>query len=257
MKRTALNWVGVCLAVLILTGCDLSDFLGAMRPQPPDPGLRLVLQPEPVKSGEAVTAEQLQVTRDILEMRAKNLGVSNASVQVGSDGTITVKVPAVDDPDALTQAMVGRGFVELLDGGDSPPPEGEVVVTDLGGPPLNGPQPGNSKVWQVVVTSDEMDASKIALQFDAMTNEPQVAFTFNSAGAKKFADFTSNNIGKFMPIVLDKKVISTPIIQARIPGGSGIINGLGLVEARTLAAQLKAEMLPVNLQLLETATIQP
>jgi|GEM_PF-6792713 len=257
MKRSVLNWVGVCLAILMLAGCDLSDLLGGMRSQPTKPGLRLVLQAEPVKSGETVTPEQLQVTRNALEKRAKDLGVSSVSVQVEGDGKITVELSGADNFDPILRALTERGFVELLDGGDSPPSVGEVVVTESGGPPADRPQPNDPTVWPVVVTSDEMDTSKIAAQLDSMTNIPQVAFTLTESGAKKIADFTSNNINKFMPVVLDKKVISLPMIMGAIPGGSGVIMGLSLEETRTLAAQMKSGALPVNLKLLETTIIEP
>ena len=257
MKRVLLNWVGVCLAVLMLAGCDLSDLLGGMRSQPTKPGLRLVLQAEPVKSGETVTPEQLQVTRDTLEKRGKDLGVPSVSVQIGDDSKITVELQGADDFDPISRALTERGFVELLDGGDSPPPTDTVVITELGGPPADRPQPDGPKVWTVVVTSDDMDTSKIAAQLDSTTNIPQVAFTLTESGAKKFADFTANNLNKFMPVVLDKKVISLPMIMGAIPGGSGVITGISLEEARTLAAQMKSGALPVNLKLLETTIIEP
>jgi preprotein translocase subunit SecD len=241
----------------MLAGCDLSDLLGGIRSQPTKPGLRLVLQAEPVKIGETVTAEQLQVTRDTLEKRVKELGISSVSVQVGGDGKITVELPGADDFDPILRALTERGFVELLDGGDSPPPTDTLVITELGGPPADRPQPDDPTVWPVVVTSDEMDTSKIAVQLDSTTNRPEVAFTFNSEGTKKFADFTSNNVGKFMPVVLDKKVISVPMIVGAIPGGSGVITGISLEEARTLAAQMKSGALPVNMKLLETTIIEP
>ena len=48
-------------------------------------------------------------------------------------------------------------------------------------------------------------------------------FRFNPSGARKFGDYTSENIGNPFAIVLDDEVISAPTIQSHIPGGSGII----------------------------------
>jgi preprotein translocase subunit SecD len=76
-----------------------------------------------------------------------------------------------------------------------------------------------------------------------------VAFTLKGQGSDAFGDFTSANVGKFMPILLDKRVISAPQIQAPIIGGSGVITGLSLQEARVLAQQLKYGALPVSLTL--------
>jgi preprotein translocase subunit SecD len=111
-----------------------------------------------------------------------------------------------------------------------------------------------SNVWPVVVTGDDIDGSKVSVTFD-QANLPQVSFTLKGEGPQKLADFTSKNIGKYMPIVLDKKVISSPIIQGAITGGQGVINGMTLVEARKLAVQLKYGALPLSLRLLESRKI--
>ncbi len=59
---------------------------------------------------------------------------------------------------------------------------------------------------------------------------PAVNFRFNPTGARKFGDYTAENIGSPFAIVLDKEVISAPTIQSHIPGGSGIITGNFTVE---------------------------
>jgi len=57
------------------------------------------------------------------------------------------------------------------------------------------------------------------------TNNYQVAFELNSEGAQIFKDFTSQNVGKILAIVLDKRVISAPRINSAIPDGKGVITG--------------------------------
>ena len=52
-----------------------------------------------------------------------------------------------------------------------------------------------------------------------------MSFRFNTAGARKFGDYTADNIGAPFAIVLDDEVVSAPTIQSHIPGGSGIITG--------------------------------
>jgi preprotein translocase subunit SecD len=46
--------------------------------------------------------------------------------------------------------------------------------------------------------------------FDQRTNEPIVSFRFNTNGARKFAQATSENVGQPFAIVLDNEVISVP-----------------------------------------------
>ena len=41
----------------------------------------------------------------------------------------------------------------------------------------------------------------------------------------EFEKYTKKNVGNPFAIVLDKQVISAPIIQSHIPGGAGIITG--------------------------------
>jgi len=109
-------------------------------------------------------------------------------------------------------------------------------------------------IYDVVVTGDEIDGNKVAVQFDT-NNVPRVTFTMKGDGSKLLADFTSANMGKYMPILLDKKVISSPSIQGAIVGGNGEITGVTLREAQDLAVQLKFGALPVGLKLLETRLI--
>ncbi|MGB2202105.1 MAG: protein translocase subunit SecD, partial [Pseudooceanicola atlanticus] len=89
-------------------------------------------------------------------------------------------------------------------------------------------------------------------------NRPAVSFRFNPAGARKFGDYTANNIGNPFAIVLDNEVISAPVIQSHIPGGSGIITGSFTVDDSTnLAVLLRAGALPAGLDFLEERTIGP
>jgi preprotein translocase subunit SecD len=65
-------------------------------------------------------------------------------------------------------------------------------------------------------------------------------------------------VGAPFAIVLDEEVISAPVIQSAIPGGSGIITGQFTVEESTeLAVLLRAGALPAELVFLEERTIGP
>lgn len=106
-----------------------------------------------------------------------------------------------------------------------------------------------------VVSGEELVDSQPA--FD-QNNRPAVNFRFNPTGARKFGDFTATHIGTPFAIVLDNQVISAPVIQSHIPGGSGIITGNFSVEDSTeLAVLLRAGALPADLKFLEERTIGP
>jgi preprotein translocase subunit SecD len=106
----------------------------------------------------------------------------------------------------------------------------------------------------VVSGEDLVDAQPA---FD-QNGRPAVNFRFNPSGARKFGDYTAQNIGQPFAIVLDDEVISAPVIQSAIPGGSGIITGNFSVEESTdLAVLLRAGALPAELTFLEERTIGP
>ena len=108
---------------------------------------------------------------------------------------------------------------------------------------------------RAVVTGEELvDAQP---DFD-QNGRPAVSFRFNPTGAKRFGNYTAENIGNPFAIVLDGEVISAPVIQSHIAGGSGIITGRFTVEETTnLAVLLRAGALPAELEFLEERTIGP
>ena len=106
-----------------------------------------------------------------------------------------------------------------------------------------------------VVTGEELVDAQPA--FD-QNSRPAVNFRFNPSGARKFGDYTAANIGSPFAIVLDDEVISAPVIQSHIPGGSGIITGRFSVEESTkLAVLLRAGALPAAMTFLEERTVGP
>ena len=83
-----------------------------------------------------------------------------------------------------------------------------------------------------------------------------VSFKFNTLGGKKFGEVTRDNIGERLAIVLDNEVISAPVIQSAIMGGSGVITGNFTVKsANDLALLLRSGALPAPLEVLEERTV--
>jgi preprotein translocase subunit SecD len=85
-----------------------------------------------------------------------------------------------------------------------------------------------------------------------------IQFDLTPEGADIFAAHTAANIKKYLTIVLDKTVISSPVINSAIPDGSGIIQGSFTAEtANALAVQLRYGSLPIPLKIVETRIIGP
>lgn len=88
--------------------------------------------------------------------------------------------------------------------------------------------------------------------------QPAVSFRFNPTCGRIFGEYTAQNIGNPFAIVLDNEVVSAPIINDHIPGGSGIITGaFSVVETTNLAIQLRAGALPAEVVYLEERTVGP
>jgi len=86
----------------------------------------------------------------------------------------------------------------------------------------------------------------------------QVNFTLNSRGARQFAKVTGENVGRFLAISLDGRISSAPVIQGKIPGGSGSISGnFTNAEASDLALLLRAGALPAEVEIAEERTVGP
>ncbi|KJV69434.1 protein-export membrane protein SecD [Candidatus Neoehrlichia lotoris str. RAC413] len=85
-----------------------------------------------------------------------------------------------------------------------------------------------------------------------------VYFKFNTFATKKFAKITKENFGKPFAIVLDNVVLTAPIINEPIMGGSGEISGnFTFDRAKELAILLKSGALPAPLHVVEEKTIGP
>ena len=77
--------------------------------------------------------------------------------------------------------------------------------------------------------------------FDQRTNEPIVAFRLTPAAARRFADFTRENVGKVVDVRVDGRVVTSPVVREPILGGAGQISGnLSLIQAKEMAERLAA-----------------
>jgi preprotein translocase subunit SecD len=85
-----------------------------------------------------------------------------------------------------------------------------------------------------------------------------IQFQLTSEGADIFAEYTTEHVGEFLGIVLDKTVISAPNVNEPITEGEGVISGAFTLEsANNLAVQLRYGSLPIPLKVVETRTIGP
>jgi protein-export membrane protein SecD len=93
-------------------------------------------------------------------------------------------------------------------------------------------------------------------QFDQNGVTPVVSFRFNQDGARRFGKATAENVGRPFAVVLDNKVITAPVIQTPILGGTGQITGNFTIDsANSLATNLRSGALPAKLTIVEERVV--
>lgn len=223
-------------------------------------GVQVVLEAQPT-NGQAVTGDQLSQVRSIIENRVNGSGVSEPLVATQGNNRILVELPNVKNPEQAIASLQQTGFLEWIESGTEALNKDTYVNTTQGPATITDTQSlsgtiASTKVYTTIITGADLDTSGIALQFNPTTGEAEVAWKLKGPAAQRMASFTAANVGKYMPIILDKKVVASPRIQGAIPGGQGVINGLtGKDEAQTLTVLLKYGSLPVQVKVVQQSTV--
>ncbi|WP_376789156.1 protein translocase subunit SecD [Thermoflexus sp.] len=267
--QIAIDFLGIRREIRTVLGLDLQG------------GIQILLEAD-VPPNQPVDRGNLEDTRRIIENRVNALGVSEPVVQIAGNRRIVVELPGVTNLEQAVNTIKQTGLLEFVDAGAAPIPEGTVIRTTLdvsptetvpltGTPtltltpaltetaPITGTSPVSptERVYPTVMTGRNLRSARPQLdQF----RQPEVAFTLDAEGTRLFAEYTSRNVGRYLCIVLDKKVISCPVIQEPIPQGQGVIrmgSGSTLADAEALAVTLRYGALPVPLKIVDTRNIGP
>ncbi|TAJ83388.1 protein translocase subunit SecD [Reyranella sp.] len=108
---------------------------------------------------------------------------------------------------------------------------------------------------RVVVGGEDLDDAKATFE-QQQGGRPIISFTFNSAGGRSFCNATRTNIGKRLAIQLDGEIISAPVVQSAICGGSGIITGTFTTQqTQEQALLLRSGALPATLSIIQESTV--
>ena len=188
-------------------------------------GTHVVL--EAVDTPEAkVDEDAVQRVVKIIEHRINDLGLTEPIIQRQGDRRIIVELPGINDPDKAIELIGKTAMLEFKD------------VTGT-----------------TVMTGTDLKNAQAQIE---QSNKNVVALEFSDEGAKKFADLTTKNVGKPISILLDKQVLTSPVVQEPITGGKAQITGSKtLEEAQNLAILLRSGSLPVKVEVMETRTVGP
>lgn len=224
-------------------------------------GMQVLLEAD-LPEGQEIEAGAMEAAKVIVKNRVDALGVTEPLVQSQGERRIIVELPGVEDPELAIATIRETGLLEFIDAGNTFLRPDTVVETTFGGTaaPTEEMTPTEestvtSQVYDTVMTGKELDTVNVALD---QYGKPEIQFALKSEGARIFNDFTSQNVGRFLCIVLDKRIISCPRIQTAIPDGRARITGeFTLEEARSLAIQLRYGSLPIPLRVETTRSVGP
>jgi SecD/SecF fusion protein len=204
--------------------------------------------------------QALAQTVEVIRGRIDELGTTEPIIQRQGDDRIIVQVPGADDPERVKELIgtTARLTFQMVDVQNSVedaisgrPPVGTEVLYSQDDPPI----PYLVETRELV-TGENLDDAGVS--FDQNTNEPVVTFRFDGTGAQRFGRATTQNVGRPFAIVLDDQVVSAPVINEPILGGSGQISGSFSVEgANNLAILLRAGALPLKPTFVEERTVGP
>jgi len=222
-------------------------------------GLQVLLEADVAEDVE-VTPEAMDTARQIIDRRVNAIGVTEPLVQVEGARRILIELPGIEDPQEALSLIQETALLEFVDTGDQALPAGMCIRTDLNeGQPsrceqeaIDGGTTTEPPTFTTVLTGAGLREATVNTD---RLGQYHVSFTLTDEGGQIFGAHTAANQGKHLTIVLDKEVISSPVISAVIEEQGTITGNFTLEEAQQLATQLRFGSLPVPLRIESTRQV--
>lgn len=188
----------------------------------------------------------LDSLREVIEKRVNLFGVAEPLVQLEKSSAVAgtvedrllVELPGVTDVNAAVEALGKTPVLEFKLLGES---GSDYIATGLSGRYLKNAE------LQFASQSGQ-----------GLSNQPIVVLHFNEEGGALFERITTDNVGRQLAIFLDGEVISSPVIQEPIAGGTATISGqFTPTEGRDLVQNLNFGALPVPIELVSSSSVGP
>ena len=204
----------------------------------------------------ALNTRTMEQSLEIIRRRVDEVGTREPTIQKQGERRILIQVPGIGSASEL-KTLIGTtaklGFYKVIRQTSNGNELGNERTQTL-------PARDEEGVFYVldktaVVTGEELVDAQPSFN---QNGQPSVSFRFNPGGARKFGNYTSDNVGSLFAIVLDNEVISAPQIREAITGGSGQITGnFSVQESSDLSILLRAGALPAPMRFEEERTIGP
>jgi protein-export membrane protein SecD len=232
----------------------------------------LVLQEAQIRAIRESTVRQAMET---LRRRMTEMSLSNPRVRLsdknnqGIKDQIIVEFPDVDGPERVKALLSNTAQLTVClvhDKYNAPFSSLESAVNTLGKIPEGyqllpyGVADRNSPAQFILVRIDPVITSKdIKTARGSMdqNGSPAISFFLTADGGDRFAQATSEHIGRKLAIVLNGTVYSAPTINEKI-GSEGMINGKFTQQAaEDLALLLRSGALPASVRILQEIHVPP
>lgn len=236
-------------------------------------GLSVVLTAKG-EGGAAVSNEDMEKSRAIIESRVNALGASEAVVQVQGTNQILVQIPGLSDTQQALDTIGKTGKLEFarLDSFTDQEVKTKIesgqygengTVTDALGNSLPSGKVEHLKVEEGTYTPlvTGADITNVSIGKASETSSDYgVNVKLDSKGAEAFANASRELApikGKIV-IILDNEVQSAPSVQSEIPNGEvQITGGYSLDEAKSLQTVLESGSLPVSFEYAQSQVVGP
>ncbi|MBX4206302.1 protein translocase subunit SecD, partial [Candidatus Parcubacteria bacterium] len=250
------------LAILVLAGLMGYYFLSSASGKAAHPfrfgldlvgGTELVYRADTSKVSDK--AEAMNALKDVIERRVNIFGVSEPLVQTeqagllsgSKDDRLIVELPGVTDIEEAKRLI-----------GETPTLEFRLLRPEAQQLLASSTNPDALTLDQIFYPAELTGRylSHAQVEFAGQTSAPVVGLQFTKEGGDLFAKITKENVGKPLAVILDGKLLSSPVIQGEITGGKAQITGnFTADEAKTLVRNLNYGALPVPIALLTSQTI--
>jgi protein-export membrane protein SecD len=223
-------------------------------------GTHLVYSADTSELPEADVADSLTTLREVIERRVNAFGVGEPLVQTqqggvlgGGEHRLIVELPGVTDVDEAVRMIGATPLLEFKLIKHEFENNYEFFSTTTG-----ESIPNPTAFEDTGLTGKYINHA--SLEFGTQTGigvaEPSVRVDFNAEGRELFGNITSENVGHYIAIFLDGRLISAPVVREAITEGTAIISGnFTPEEARELVRNLNLGALPVPIELESTQSI--
>ena len=206
---------------------------------------------------EELLTDIIAQTIETVRLRLDPNGVREISIQRQGRDRVLIQLPGVEDtgPDKILIVQTAELWFSFINENVSPSaasiPAGSSLMDEYSETEVENPRQYVVNDRRIILGEMLVDARQ-----DFNEGTPVVAFRFNGEGGRKFCKATRDNVNRRFAIILDSKVISAPVIQSAICGGSGIITGQFTIQgAKDLAILMNAGSLPAPVVVLEERTV--